>query len=82
MHRALDRLPAEQRALLTRRHLAGAGRQEVASALGLTLSQYETRHAVAWSALTRGHVSPAHVAARLVECLNCRLARRRALSAG
>jgi len=90
VHRALKRLPAEQRVLLARRHLAGAPRGEVASALGLTLSQYENRHAVAWSALRhvvaadeptprcrpvrRGHVSPAHADAHLVECLNCRLA--------
>ena len=90
VHRALRRLPAEQRVLLSRRHLAGAGRSEVAGLLGITLSQYETRHAVAWSALKhvvaadeptprcrpvrRGHVSPAHAEAHLVECLNCRLA--------
>jgi len=90
VHRALRRLPAEQRALLSRRHLGGAGRGEIAGVLGLTLSQYESRHTAAWSALRhvvaadeptprcrpvrRGHVSPAHAEAHLVECLNCRLA--------
>ena len=91
VHRALTRLPAEQRALLARRHLAGSPRGEIADVLGLTLSQYETRHAAAWSALRHvvaadeptprcrrppGHVSPAHAEAHLVECLNCRLGPR------
>lgn len=87
VHRALRRLPHEHRALLRRRHLAGQGRREIASALGLSVSQYEKRHAVAWSALV--HVvaadeptprcrpvrrSRTHAEAHLVECLNCRLA--------
>jgi RNA polymerase sigma factor (sigma-70 family) len=89
VHRALKRLPAEHRFLLARRHLAGAPRGEIATTLGLTISQYETRHTAAWSALRhvvaadeptprcrpvrRGHVTPAHAEAHLVECLNCRL---------
>lgn len=94
VHRALDRLPAEHGALLRRRHLAGAGRREIASALGLTVTQYEKRHATAWSALVHvvandeptarcrrirrdcGH--GALVEVHLLECLSCRLARRRA----
>jgi RNA polymerase sigma factor (sigma-70 family) len=90
VRRALKRLPAEHRILLSRRHLVGAPRGEIADTLGLTLSQYETRHTAAWRALRhevasdeptprcnpvrRGHVSRAHAEAHLVECLNCRLA--------
>ena len=51
VHGALARMPAEQRLLLRRRHLHGAGRREIAAALGITVSQYEKLHAVAWSAL-------------------------------
>lgn len=87
IHRALRRLPAEHRALIRRRHLAGQARREIAQALGLTVSQYEKRHAVAWSALV--HVmatdepSPGcrrarrwriHAEVHVTECLNCRLA--------
>ena len=51
VHRALNRLPHEYRTLIRRRHLHGAPRREIASALGMTVTQYEKRHAVAWSAL-------------------------------
>ena len=87
VHRALKRLPADHRALLRRRHLAGTPRRELASALGLSVHQYEKRHAAAWGALVDVVAadeptprcrpvrrSRLHAEAHLVECLNCRLA--------
>ncbi len=62
-------------------------RREIAAAIGVSVYQYEKRHARAWSALV--HVvaadeptprcrpvrrSRVHVEAHLLECLNCRLA--------
>ena len=41
VHRALNRLPHEYRTLIRRRHLHGAPRREIASALGMTVTQYE-----------------------------------------
>ena len=87
VHRALRRLPPDYRTLLRSRHLAGAPRREIAAALGVSVHQYEKRHARAWSALV--HIvaadeptprcrpvrrSRTHGDAHLVECLNCRLA--------
>ena len=87
VHRALRRLPEHYGDVLRRRHLSGASRREIAAALGVSVHQYEKRHARAWSALV--HIvaadeptprcrpvrrSRTHVAAHLVECLNCRLA--------
>lgn len=87
VHRALRRLPAEHRTLIRRRHLDGRGRREVADALGISVHQYEKRHAAAWSALVQvvatdeptPRCRPArrartHAEAHVVECLNCRLA--------
>jgi RNA polymerase sigma factor (sigma-70 family) len=92
VHRALNRLPHEYRTLIRRRHLHGAPRREIASALGMTVTQYEKRHAVAWSALelivARDEPTPRcrpvrrlprhspHVAVHVSECLNCRLVLR------
>jgi RNA polymerase sigma factor (sigma-70 family) len=87
VHRALKRLPDDHVTLLRRRHLAGGSRREVASALGLSVHQYEKRHAQAWGALVRVVAadeptprcrpvrrSGHHAESHLVECLNCRLA--------
>ena len=87
VHRALRRLPAHYGEVLRRRHLAGARRREIAAALGVSVYQYEKRHARAWSALVHivaadeptprcrpARRSRTHVEAHLVECLNCRLA--------
>jgi RNA polymerase sigma factor (sigma-70 family) len=92
VHRALNRLPHEYRTLIRRRHLHGAPRREIASALGMTITQFEKRHAVAWSAfaliVARDEPTPrcrpvrglprrsAHVEVHLAECLNCRLVLR------
>ena len=92
VHRALNRLPHEYRTLIRRRHLHGAPRREIASALGMTVTRYEKRHAVAWSALelivARDEPTPRcrpvrrlpscspHVAVHVSECLNCRLVLR------
>ncbi len=92
VHRALNRLPHEYRTLIRRRHLHGAPRREIASALGMTVTQYEKRHAVAWSALelivARDEPTPRcrpvrrlpshspHVAVHVSECLNSRLVLR------
>ena len=87
VHRALRRLPEHYGDVLRRRHLSGAPRREIAVALGVSVYQYEKRHARAWGALV--HIvaadeptprcrpvrrSRTHVEAHLVECLNCRLA--------
>jgi len=87
VHRALKRLPADHGSLLRRRHLAGTPRRELASALGLSVHQYEKRHAAAWGALVAVVAedeptprcrpvrrSRLHAESHLVECLNCRLA--------
>ncbi|MBE2315983.1 sigma-70 family RNA polymerase sigma factor [Solirubrobacter sp. CPCC 204708] len=89
VHRALRRLPAEYGTLIRRRHLHGASRREIATALNLSLHQYEKRHALAWGALLHLVASDEPTArcrpvrrsrtyaeAHLVECLNCRLALR------
>ena len=87
VQRALTRLRADHRLLIRRRHLAGADRRELAAALGITVTQYEKRHAAAWHALVHTVAadeptprcrpvrrSRRNVEAHLTECLNCRLA--------